>query len=148
MRSTVSDRRLAWALGLAGLLPFIGGSVAAWGAPTVWQISAIYGFTYYSAVILSFLGGVHWGSALQVPRGNNARRLLLAMVPSLIAWPALLFSPVTGLWVLLAGFVLIGGYDISREGREGFAAWYLKLRCVLTAVVAVCHLAVLWRLAV
>ncbi|WP_404463429.1 DUF3429 domain-containing protein [Vreelandella aquamarina] len=146
MVSTVSHRRLAWGLGLAGLLPFLGGSLVAWVAPTVWQVSAIYGFTYYSAVILSFLGGIHWGSALQVPRDNNARRLILAMVPSLIAWPALLFSPVTGLWVLLAGFVLMGGYDISREGREGFATWYLKLRCVLTAVVAVCHLGVLWRL--
>ena len=147
MISMVSDRRLAWGLGLAGLLPFIGSSIAVWVAPTVWQVSSIYAFTYYGAVILSFLGGIHWGSALQVPRANNARRLILAMVPSLIAWPALLFSPVTGLWMLLAGFVLMGGYDISREGREGFAPWYLKLRCVLTFVVAICHLCVLWRLA-
>ena len=141
-----SDRRVAWGLGLAGLLPFIGGGLAAWWAPPVWQVSAIYGFTYYSAVILSFLGGTHWGSALQVPRDNNVRRLVLAMVPSLIAWPALLFNTVTGLWVLLAGFLLMGGYNISREGREGFPKWYLSLRCVLTAVVAIFHLIVLWRL--
>ncbi|WP_404375336.1 DUF3429 domain-containing protein [Vreelandella aquamarina] len=146
MLLTVSDRQLAWGLGLAGLLPFIGSSVAAWLASSIWQVSAIYAFSYYSAVILSFLGGVHWGSALQVPRADNTRRLLLAMVPSLIAWPALLFNTVTGLWVLLAGFLLMGGYDLSREGREGFPTWYLTLRSVLTVIVAVCHLAVLWRL--
>ncbi|GEN29505.1 hypothetical protein HVA01_31510 [Halovibrio variabilis] len=141
-----SDRRVAWLLGIAGLLPFIGASVLAWWAPAVWQVTAIYGFTYYSAVILSFLGGVHWGSALQVPRPGNTRRLLLAMVPSLIAWPALLFDIVTGLWVLLAGFMLIGGYDLSREGREGFPSWYFKLRGLLSVVVVLLHCVVLLRL--
>ena len=76
----------------------------------------------------------------------NGRRLLLAMVPSLIAWPALLFDVVTGLWVLLAGFVLIGLYDVSRDGREGFPRWYTGLRCVLTGIVGAAHLVVLWRL--
>lgn len=144
--SVVSERRLAWGLGLAGLIPFIAASGAAWWAPTAWQVTAIYGFTYYSAVILSFLGGVHWGSALQVSRLGNGRRLVLAMVPSLIAWPALLFDVVTGLWVLLAGFVLIGLYDVSRDGREGFPRWYTGLRCVLTGIVGAAHLVVLWRL--
>jgi hypothetical protein len=68
------------------------------------------------------------------------------MVPSLIAWPALLFNTVTGLWVLLAGFLLMGGYDISREGREGFPKWYLILRCVLTVSVVMLHFVVLGRL--
>jgi len=141
-----SEKRLAWSLSLAGLLPFMGSGLAAWWAPPAWQVSAIYGFTYYSAVILSFLGGIHWGSALQVPRADNPRRLILAMVPSLIAWPALLFNTVTGLWVLLAGFLLMGGYDISREGREGFPKWYLILRCVLTVSVVMLHFVVLGRL--
>ncbi len=141
-----SEKRLAWSLGLAGLLPFMGSGLAAWLAPPAWQVSAIYGFTYYSAVILSFLGGIHWGSALQMPRADNPRRLILAMMPSLIAWPALLFNTVTGLWVLLAGFLLMGGYDISREGREGFPKWYLILRCVLTVSVVMFHFVVLGRL--
>ena len=123
-----SDRHIAWLLGLAGLLPFIAGCVLAWSSSAVWQVTAINGFSYYSAVILSFLGGVHWGSALQTPRTGNRRRLLLAMVPSLIAWPALMLDVVAGLWVLLIGFILIGGYDLSRDGREGFPDWYFKLR--------------------
>lgn len=151
-----SERHVAWCLGLAGLLPFIAGGVLAWLAPVAWQASAINGFTYYSAVILSFLGGVHWGgvlkdsafkdSALQVARPGNVRRLLLAMLPSLIAWPALLLDVQTGLWVLLSGFILVGGYDLSRTGREGFPRWYFALRGLLTVVVVLLHGVVLLRL--
>jgi uncharacterized membrane protein YhdT len=68
------------------------------------------------------------------------------MLPSLIAWLALLFDVMFGLWVLLAGFILIAGYDFSRDGRDGFPRWYLKLRLLLTAVVVLCHLIVLLRL--
>lgn len=146
MKHLCSDRRLAWGLGLAGLLPFAGAAALAWWGPIAWQIAAIYSFVYYSAVILSFLGGVHWGAALQRPRDGNYRRLLLAMVPSLIAWPALMLGVVSGLWVLLAGFILIGGYDVSREGRAGFPRWYLALRSLLTLVVVLLHGLLIFRL--
>lgn len=141
-----NERNVAWGLGLAGLIPFLGGSLLAWLAPEAWQATAIDAFAYYSAIILSFLGGVHWGSALQVSRPGNVGRLMLAMVPSLIAWPALLLNTQTGLWVLLCGFLLVGGYDISRVGREGFPSWYFKLRSLLTVVVVVVHGVVLLRL--
>lgn len=141
-----SERQVAWGLGLAGLLPFIISSVLAWLAPHEWQVTSINGFVYYSAVILSFLGGVHWGSALQVPRTSNIWRLLLAMLPSLMAWPALLLNVETGLWVLLAGFIVVGGYDLSPAGRNGFPAWYTKLRCLLTVVVVLLHIVILLRL--
>lgn len=141
-----SERHLAWCLGLAGLVPFITGGVLVWFAPLVWQAAAIDGFVYYSAIILSFLGGVHWGSALQVARPGNRWRLLLAMLPSLIAWPALLLNVAAGLWVLLAGFILIGSYDCSRVGRKGFPTWYFTLRGLLTVVVGLLHVVVLLRL--
>jgi len=141
-----SERQLAWCLGLAGLIPFITGGVLVWLAPLAWQATVINGFVYYSAIILSFLGGVHWGSALQVLRPGNKWRLLLAMLPSLIAWPALLLNIQAGLWVLLAGFVLIGGYDLSRAGRKGFPSWYFMLRGLLTVIVVLLHIVVLLRL--
>ncbi|MEL7967657.1 DUF3429 domain-containing protein [Halomonas sp. FeN2] len=142
----ISERRLSWSLGLAGLIPFITGGVLAWSAPLGWQATAINGFVYYSAVILSFLGGAHWGSALQVLQPSSRWRLLLAMLPSLIAWPALLLNVGAGLWVLLAGFILMGGYDFSRAGRDGFPSWYPVLRGFLTAVVVLLHVVVLVRL--
>lgn len=146
MKLLCSDRRLAWGLGVAGLIPFAVALLLAWWGPTVWQVVATYSFVYYSAVILSFLGGVHWGAAIQNAQEGSRRRLVLAMVPSLLAWPALMMNTVSGLWILLAGFILIGGYDMSREGRVGFPRWYLTLRAVLTLVVAILHGFLLLRL--
>ncbi|AVI63998.1 DUF3429 domain-containing protein [Halomonas sp. GFAJ-1] len=146
MKLLCSDRRLAWGLGVAGLIPFAVALLLVWWGPTVWQVVATYSFVYYSAVILSFLGGVHWGAAVQNAQEGSRRRLVLAMVPSLLAWPALMMNTVSGLWILLAGFILIGGYDMSREGRVGFPRWYLLLRAVLTLVVAILHGFLLLRL--
>lgn len=141
-----NERKVAWCLGLAGLIPFIAGGVLVWFGSMKWQVIAINSFTYYSAVILSFLGGVHWGSALQVSRPGNAWRLLLAMLPSLVAWPALLLNIQAALWTLLSGFILVGGYDLSRVGQQGFPSWYFKLRGLLTVVVVLLHLVVLFQL--
>ena len=64
----------------------------------------------YGAVILAFLGGVHWGFALPEPSGRGERaRLVLGVVPSLVGWVALLLlvcvDSAAGLGLLLVGFI-------------------------------------------
>jgi len=143
------DGRLPMALGLAGLLPFMAGAAAAWLAPVAWQAMAIPAFLYYSAVILSFLGGVQWGVAMSLePAGSDGfrARLLLSMAPSLIAWPALLLHPLIGAWVLVAGFLLVRLHECGRGSRELLPGWYQSLRTLLTVVVVACHGLVIWRL--
>ena len=54
-----SAERVATGLGYAGLLPFFGGLALLWYPPMAdLGISAL---TLYAAVILSFVGAVHWG---------------------------------------------------------------------------------------
>ena len=143
------DRRLPVMLGLAGLVPFVATALASWWAPLAWQAPALAAFLYYSAVILSFLGGIHWGLAM----GRDAptspafrRRALLSMTPSLIAWPALLWGGVPGTVLLMLGFVAVRGYEASAAGAAGLPGWYRALRHVLTGGVVVCHLIVMARL--
>lgn len=136
-------------LGLAGLLPFLASVAAAWLAPVAWQVVAVRAFLGYGAVILSFLGGVQWGVAMCRERPVEAvfrRRMLLAMVPSLVAWPALLLHPLTGAWVLAIGFVLVRLHELSRQGRARLPDWYQALRLPLTLVVLACHALLIWRL--
>ncbi|GHE20707.1 DUF3429 domain-containing protein [Halomonas urumqiensis] len=139
--------RLALALGFAGLLPFVGAAMATWLAPVAWQGVAINAFLAYSAVILSFLGGVQWGVAMSWPSSGHdvMARLVVSMAPSLIAWPALMLHPLSGAWALAAGFVVMRLYELSREGRQPLPAWYQRLRTLLTLVVLICHAAVIWR---
>lgn len=47
-------------LGVAGLVPFVVTLPAAYLASPPGQALAIQAFLAYGAVILSFLGGVHW----------------------------------------------------------------------------------------
>ena len=87
----------------------------------------------YGAVILSFLGGVRWGKLL-----NDKSRiklwapLALSVVPSLVAWFALLLAPMWMLSVLAAGFVLQYALDIEAVKRGQLPTWFGRLRTILT----------------
>ncbi|AXY42413.1 DUF3429 domain-containing protein [Halomonas sp. JS92-SW72] len=142
--------RLPLGLGLAGLLPFLALAGSAWLAPLAWQLVAIPAFLTYSAVILSFLGGVQWGVAMSLEPDDSAgfrTRLALSMAPSLIAWPALLLHPAIGAWVLIAGFLVVRLHECGRASRELLPIWYQSLRTLLTVVAVACHGLVIWRLA-
>ncbi|WP_016853691.1 DUF3429 domain-containing protein [Halomonas smyrnensis] len=134
-------------LGVAGLVPFVVTLPAAYLASPPGQALAIQAFLAYGAVILSFLGGVHWGLALAGAGGPEpaGRRLVVGVLPSLVAWPALLLAPPAAAATLLAGFVALRLYE-AGPGAAGLPGDYRRLRTRLTAVVAACHLALIARL--
>lgn len=126
-------------LGRAGLLPFALGAVATGVMSGEWRALVVAALTAYGALIVSFLGGMHWGLAL---RQTAPQRSLLGwgVVPSLLAWPALLMPPAVGLaWL---GAVLIVCYAVDRRvfAQQGVSAW-LGLRLQLTAVASLSCLA-------
>ncbi|RKR06612.1 uncharacterized protein DUF3429 [Kushneria sinocarnis] len=135
-------------LGLAGLLPFLlcAAIVVLMGLP--WQAIALQAFIYYSAVILSFLGGIHWGVAMSLDHGGSGEfngRMIMAMAPSLIAWPALMLDARFALLALMAGFLLVRLYERQSDSIERLPGWYRALRTLLTVVVVLIHLVlVIW----
>lgn len=117
-------------LGLAG--PFIEASI---------QERAHFGLAAYGAVILSFLGGVHWGLAIAdagslQSNGATFARLGISVVPSLVGWVALLLSRPIGLLVLAAAFSGLLLVDLHASRKAQTPTWYPKLRWPLTVVVA------------
>jgi hypothetical protein len=151
---------LAIVLGVAGLIPFI---VCGLGAVSVDAVSSARMMTAligYGAVILSFLGGVHWGFALRgfalggiaaappapvTVAGNRfvtaeRARLVLGVVPSLIGWVALLLLMIRLDWaalaVLIAGFIatVVVEHQASRRQLIPLGS-YIWLRWGLTVVV-------------
>lgn len=128
----------AWALGGAGLIPFVAGVAGMlWPAALHWPVpgGATAALGAYGAVIVSFLGGIHWGLAMAGSGESSTLRLAWGVVPSLIAWPALLLPPAWGLAVLAAALVLCFLVDRRSYPALGLAAW-LPLRALLTAVAA------------
>jgi hypothetical protein len=146
---------LAIALGLGGLVPFVACTAAILFFPASVPVPRlVLALADYAAVILSFLGAVHWGLALAgdplgVPAQPRAQRLrlVLGVLPALTGWAALLIAlvgrPMPALFLLLAGFAVTTLVE-TRAARSGLMPpGYLLLRQMLSAIVLLCIAAVL-----
>ncbi|MCU7554273.1 DUF3429 domain-containing protein [Alteromonas sp. ASW11-19] len=128
----------AVALGFAGLIPFIALPVMIMTGMLSLSEGARY-FTQYSAVLLSFFGGVHWLDALQHNRTNH--QLYVAMLPTIIGWLCLVFSgDVKVLGVLSVAYIAMLFYDkFNLILPQKIVVGYTSVRMVLTSVVVISH---------
>jgi hypothetical protein len=122
----------ARALGFAGLIPFVAAAAGAWVLPSAEADAARVVLVAYGATIASFLGGIHWGFAMRRDLAPTPL-LVWGVVPSLVAWGALLLPPAAGALALAAVLVACYLRDRAVFPREGAGAW-LALRTPLTAV--------------
>jgi Protein of unknown function (DUF3429) len=121
--------------GAAGLLP-VAGLVAAGllgFEPFGRHPSAV--LALYGAVILSFMGAIHWGLAMRAEPGEATWSYIASVIPALFGWFALAFLPQpVALRLLAFAFALLLLYDL-RAARLGIVpAWYPRLRWPLTIV--------------
>jgi hypothetical protein len=128
----------ARALGVAGLLPFVGGAAVLIAGPAAWQGAAGVALLAYAATIASFLGGVHWGLAMRGSPGLP-QSLVWGVLPQLAGWGALLLPLRPGLVVAALVLAVCYAVDRSRYRAAGLAAW-LPLRATLTAGAVLCCL--------
>ncbi|KAI9155541.1 Dynein heavy chain-like protein [Paramyrothecium foliicola] len=154
--------REANALGIAGTIPYVATSLStvflAWDLgkelPTG---NALYDLVFvnhetakylidllqpiqlgYGAVIISFLGAIHWGMEFTEKKPDPKRtrfRYGMGLASSIMAWPTL-FMPfeyaLTAQWAAFVGLY----FADSRAGRLGWAPrWYGVYRFLLTAIV-------------
>ena len=123
-----------WAqgLGYGGLIPFVGLALAIWLWP-VYQDKAASALLGYGATIASFLGAIYWGLIMRDPQGQSRSLLAWGVVPSLVAWAALMLPASSGL--LLIALLLWACLAVDRVvyTRSGLRAW-LPMRFLLTAV--------------
>jgi len=126
-------------LGFAGLIPFVGIPILVLSG----YLHYFQGYTYfvqYSAIILSFFGGIHWLDALQNRRTNH--QLYVSMLPSVVGFVALVF---------LDGYVLLSILSIAYIGILMYDKYVLALdrdilipytymRIWLTTIVVLSHL--------
>lgn len=131
--------KIAFQLGAAGLIPFIGFIfMLISGLMPAEQSQAL--FVQYSAIILSFLGGVHWYHGLSQEEAKS--QLIVAMIPSILAWFCIGFMPnYFALWLLMFAHILLLIYDIIvLQPIKG----YVVLRSLLVLIVSICHLLMIW----
>jgi Protein of unknown function (DUF3429) len=138
LRSDVLPRSVGW-LGYGGLLPFIVFAALCLGEPAheIIYRGALFS---YGAVILSFVGAIHWGLAMAMPDLNERQRrgcFLWSVVPALMAWVTVLFGPLGTGSILILGFLMQFARDRSLGREAQLPAWFLPLRIRLTSVACV-----------
>lgn len=126
--------RPAHLLGVFGLAPFVAGCVAIWLTGTdrpPWLTTAFVG---YGAVIIAFMGAIHWGLAMALERAPG-RIYVHSVWPALAGWCAMLLPPVAGIGLLMAAFPAVYALDRRTVSAAVAPSWYLRLRLPLTLAV-------------
>ncbi len=129
----------AWVLGIGGLLPFVAGAVGLWTLPPEWAGLAALALLTYAAVIVSFLGGIHWGLAMSLAQTRRSL-LIWGVLPSLLAWAGLLLNSAWGLLLMAASLLLCYIVDCKIYRSLQLGSW-LGLRALLTFVAVLSCLA-------
>lgn len=127
-----------WAarLGYAGLLPFVGLALATWVLRGAQHSQAVFALLAYGASIVGFLGAIHWGFAMRDRADPSVALFAWGIVPSLVAWVALLWGASAGLWLLATALWACWLVDRSVYPRFGLQGW-LAMRLNLTVVASV-----------
>ena len=136
---------LARRLGQAGLAPFVVFAILLWVVTEEALPYVALALQAYAALIVSFLGGIHWGLVWVrhaglpelPPLADRAAKLhlLWGVVPSLLAWPGVLMPAHAAMpWL---GLLLVVCYLVDRRTypASGLGHW-LTLRFQLSAVAA------------
>jgi hypothetical protein len=134
-------------LGGAGLIPFAALAVAGPFIDAASRPRVAFALAAYGASILSFLGGIRWGLAIRdASETALVRPLAVSVIPSLVAWIALLLPPASSLALLAAGVAGQLFADVAASRRGETPAWYPALRWPLSCGAALALLSgALWR---
>lgn len=126
-------------LALGGLIPFWALALAPrFGINPPHLQQALIG---YAAVILSFVGALHWG--LAAARDNTDRPLPAwrsygwSVVPALVAWVALLLPYRDALTLLSLTFIAAMIADQRWLSGLGLPVWFVPLRTIISILVVI-----------
>ncbi|KZV88294.1 hypothetical protein EXIGLDRAFT_619554 [Exidia glandulosa HHB12029] len=151
------------AFGLAGALPYLGTSLSTLylarqagnaaasivsGVDPSMMLAALDSClnvqVTYGAVLLSFLGALHWGMEFAGYGGHHgAKRLMLGAAPVLVAWPTLMLEPTTAIVAQWLAFTALWGADHRVTAWGWTPKWYSQYRFYLSILIGTCMIGTL-----
>ncbi len=146
MQHTKKQQTIAQWLGYLGVIPFLFCAINLLTGGPLFDGFALQVFVIYSAVILSYLGGIRWGLAM-VQTSPTGWPLILAVLPSLAALGSLLLATPMMQLAALASFFAAQGILDRLSPPVGMPDWMISLRLRLTILVITAHLMALVALA-
>ena len=134
------------ALGLAGLIPFVWGTLSLF-IPALQEFgSAAFGArfvgpyvqVFYGAIILAFMSGVLWGFATKSSGREAVIGYGLSVLPALWAFFATGGGHSSAALGLIIGYIGLLGIETWFVQRKLAPGWWMRLRLILSAVVITC----------
>jgi hypothetical protein len=124
--------------GVGGLFPFVGLTLLIGIGAVERHDFFVRSLACYGAVILTFVGALHWGYAVRsdVRGGWSWIQYGWSILPSLVAWVSLMLPHPTGLAVQAAALIACFAFDKALAGINPTPAWLIALRGLLTIVAA------------
>ncbi|WP_088278516.1 DUF3429 domain-containing protein [Ideonella sp. A 288] len=136
LTTTAPPSDTAHRLGQAGLVPFVLGAALVWLVDERAHGYVTLGLSVYAALVVSFLGGIHWGIGF-VHADPPPTLFVWGVVPSMLSWVAVMMPPGAGL--VVNGVMLVACYLVDRKVYPpmGLSRW-LTLRFRLSSLAAFC----------
>ena len=130
--------RLASILGYSGTIPFLSLAVILLLVEGESSELIALALHLYGAIILSFLGGLHWGriASKQYNKISDKWVLMYSVIPSIIGWLSYLLFDI---WqeassMLIVGFIISYAIDIQFIKIGEWQLWMRPLRKNLTVI--------------
>lgn len=118
-------------------------------------IDATFALMTYAAIILTFMGAVHWGLAVVLPAVidepwygalRDWRAYAASMTPGLFAWASILLPLRAGAWLIAAAFALSMIYDRRCTRMGEMPAYLCRIRAMMSAfAIAALTVGILFR---
>ena len=122
---------IAQIIGLFGLVPFVACTALIYSGLSDISVVALFSNAIYGAVILSFVGAIHWGLAMREDR--SPYWYIWSIIPTLSGWLAIVFLDIRiSLLVLSVAFTLAWTVDRHAHKLGLIPNWYMRLRHLLT----------------
>ncbi len=132
-------------LGYGGVIPFLYALAGIAFGDTELVPFYMHSFLSYGAIILTFIGAVHWGLIMNMKSTSNCSWFMLgSVVPAIVSWIAMMLSTKVALSILLSGFIITYIYEKTLLWELLFPDWYKQLRTNLTIIVSIHLLTVLY----
>ncbi len=131
--------KTAFLLTLAGAVPFLAAGLLVWLATPISPAQFGQAVTSYAAVILSFLGGIQWGTGLSIAGSapkSSRHLLMLSVVPSILACGILFIEPVSQrIYIAIGLFATVWSVDALLRLQGLIPTWFFRVRSIATAIV-------------
>ena len=132
--------RIPLLLAMGGVIPFITFSLGIWFFNDNLKLVSLYYLLNYSVIIVTFLGAIYWGAAMEKGE-KNFKPYVISIIPALLCW--FVFMGFFSNYILILIFFIFAFFfmylvDMKYVRSNFFPTWYLALRKIVSVIVLLC----------